>query len=93
MESPFFRVSLIVLGCFVAFTLCWALWGYFTPGDYFANGSKWLNSSLLGAAVIGGALGGLSRGRFVLSAWALLFVASLAFWFLVPDGWWAHGAP
>jgi hypothetical protein len=90
MESLFVRVSLIVVGCFVAFTLCWALWGYFTPGDSFANGNEWLNPSLLGATIVGGALGGFSRGRFVLSAWALFLVASLAFWFLLPDGWWAN---
>lgn len=81
------------IGGAVAFTLCWALWGYLTPGDYFANGSSWLSPSLLAAAIAGGALGMHSRNRYAAAAWMLLLLASLTFWFLVPDGWWAHGPP
>lgn len=99
MNARFFVLSSVhalraLSACAAAFafvTAAWAIWGYFTPGDYFANGSSFVWPSLLCAF-----LAGLAFGWHLAAAPAarviLVFgvVASLAFWLLVPNGWWAH---
>jgi len=78
-------------GAFALVTAGWALWGYLTPGDYFANGSTLLWPSLVVALVIGSALGwSFSPMRVARTMLVIGVVASLAFWSFVPNAWWAH---
>jgi len=84
------RVLTSVGGAFAGFTLCWVAWGKATPGDFFANGNPLLAPTLVGALLIGGALGAFAHGRKGAIVIALLAAAALLFWVLVPDGWWAH---
>ena len=99
MLAPTFSVMLIrdfaircavsVLWAFALFTVVWVVWGFYTPGDFFANGSTFLRPTLA-AGVLIGLLTGFRRGlrwhAFVLA----VAVACLCFWIFVPEGWWAH---
>jgi hypothetical protein len=78
------------LAAFCLLTLTWAIWGFLTPGDFFANGSKLVLPTLGIAGLIGAIVGFRisGRARIVMLVAALL---SLCFWIFVPDGWWAHG--
>jgi len=90
------HISLRLLGsalaAFCLLTFTWVVWGFLTPGDFFANGSKLVPPTLGIAATVGVIVGfRLSgRARIVLLVAALL---SLCFWIFIPDGWWAHGPP
>ena len=83
------RSSGSLLCAFVLFTLGWILWGYFTPGDFFGNGSALVTPSLAVSAILGLIAGFRAAGR-----WRILILvvaaASLCFWIFAPDGWWAH---
>jgi hypothetical protein len=81
-----------VLGAFALGTACWAIWGFLTPGDLFANGNPLVEPSLLACVLFGGATGykfrGMPRGLVLLAA-----VCTVCFWLFVPDGWWATPPP
>ena len=82
----------MIAGAFCLFTGAWVAWGWFTPGDFFANGSDFLEVSLVAAAGLGLLLGRKLPQRLQ----AILLVASLfalGFWLFVPTGWWAHELP
>ena len=78
-------------GGFVGFTLCWVAWGLATSGDHFPW-SSWTYPSLGAVAIVGGAVGWATCGTRARYMCVALCVASAAFWFLAPDGWWAHEA-
>jgi len=70
-------------------TGCWAFWGCMTPGDLFANGSPLVFPSLLVAVLIGLVAGYKLQAKLFCAAVWFALLLSLAFWLLVPDGWWA----
>lgn len=77
------------LGAFSSATICWFVWGfYFTPGDYFANGSRWVNPTLVLALLVGGGLAYLG-GRWTRLVVIAISLLCAAFWISTPDGWWA----
>jgi hypothetical protein len=69
---------------------CEALWGYLTPGDWFANGHPLVFPSYLAAMFIGLVF----RYRIRSSIFRLGTIASLlaSVWYCcyVPDGWWVN---
>ena len=73
-------------------TLVWIGWGLSTPGDYFANGNRLVEPTLIGAFLVGICIGFwlASRIRTVIQ---VAVAAALCFWVLVPNGWWSHGLP
>jgi len=82
------------LGAFSAFTLCWVVIGLVGGGDFFAQGRAAIALLLLGLSIVGGVVLGaraIKRGARV--AIIVLACGCLAFWFLVPDGWWALPPP
>jgi hypothetical protein len=83
------RSAASLLSAFELFTLVWILWGYFTSGDFFGNGSALVTPSLAIAGIIGLIAGFRAKGW-----WSILIlgisIASLCFWIFAPDGWWAH---
>jgi hypothetical protein len=81
------------LGSFALATLTWIAWGMFTPGDFFGNGSPLVNVTLLAAGVGGALLGWRAVGRWSRGALLMLAALCVAFWTLVPNGWWARRPP
>jgi hypothetical protein len=78
-----------LLGSFCLLTVTWIIWGILTPGDFFGNGS-WFVEPTLGIAAIVGAIVGFrisGRPRIVMFVTAAL---SVCFWLFIRDGWWAH---
>ena len=82
----------LLLGIFSGVTLVWVCWAAATPGDFFGNGSRLLLPSLAAAAVTGGALGRTLASRFP-RLLLLAALVSVAYWAIVPDGWWAKPPP
>ena len=81
------------LGAFCAVTICWFVWGFFfTPGDYFANGSRWVNRTLLISLLVGAGLAYLAGPWLRVLVVAISLVCA-AFWIFTPDGWWAAPPP
>ncbi|MBK9516174.1 MAG: hypothetical protein IPO09_02250 [Anaeromyxobacter sp.] len=82
----------LLLGMFSGVTLAWVSWAAATPGDFFGNGSRLLLPSLAAAAIIGGALGRTLAPRLP-RVLVLAAMVSIAYWAIVPDGWWAKPPP
>ena len=86
------RAAAAFAGAFCFFTLAWIAWGFATPGDLFANGSTFLELSLIVAAGVGL----LAGHKLPQKLHIILLVASLFalwYWLFVPEGWWAHPPP
>jgi hypothetical protein len=89
LHSVASRALMAILSAFCLMTVCWVGWAWATPGNYFANGSRWLFPSLAGAGFIGLAAGWGAHGLAHLLI-ALFSVASLCYWVFVQTGWWSH---
>ena len=87
------RLAFCVLGMFSWSTGAWIAWGYFTPGDYFANGSSWLLPSLLATSIGGALFGFIAQAALVRGFIVAMVVCAVAFWLFAADGWWAHNPP
>ena len=94
MPAPSIRSLFAIAGAFIVFSAVWVAWGILTPGDYFANGSRWalweLRISPLAGANIGYLGSKYRMGRYVLLA---LMVAVIVFFISAPNGWWLKGLP
>lgn len=86
------RSSIGVAALVASVTAVWVLWGWGTPGDSFANGNSLVLPSLAAAGVVGFLVGWRVRGVGQVVV-ALLFVAAVLFWLVVPDGWWVTPPP
>lgn len=88
------RLLLASAGAFAGFTLAWIVICLGNSGDAFPQGPARVMLPLL---LVGPSLGALagSRASSRLAVVTLLALAVLAasFWALVPNGWWAVGAP
>ena len=67
-------------------------YGLLTPGDYLANGNSFVFPSLGVAAFVGLIVGFRATVRLRVLIFAAI-IASLGFWILVPEGWWAKAPP
>jgi hypothetical protein len=81
-------VFFTILGGLSPFTACWVICGWLTPGDFFANGSPWADISQLVTLLAGAIVGYKAKSVWLRTAILIAGIASLCFWFLVPDGWW-----
>ncbi|MDC0721798.1 hypothetical protein [Nannocystis bainbridge] len=93
--SPRLRRSLLAAaGTFAGFTLAWIAVGLGNSGDAFPQGAA---RQLLPLLLVGpglGAFAGLrASSRLAVITLLALTLLSASFWLLVPDGWWAVGAP
>lgn len=90
------QVSLRLLGAMLSavclFTAAWVVWGFATPGDYFANGSSLLLPTLVLATAVGLIAGFRASGR-VRTVFLVAAVVSACFWIFIPAGWWATPPP
>jgi len=89
VHGPASRALMAALGAFCFLTVCWAAWGWATPGDDFANGSPLVFVTMVGASLVGLAAGWSAKGPVRLLI-ALLSGAALCYWASVPTGWWSH---
>jgi hypothetical protein len=80
-------------GSFVFLTLTWILWGLFTPGDFFGNGSPLVYVSAITAGLIGFVTGFRKKPKWMTVSGILLVALCLFFWLFVRDGWWATPPP
>ena len=87
------RSSIGVAALVASVTAVWVLWGWGTPGDSFANGNSLVLPSLAAAGVVGFLVGWRVRRGLGQVVVALLFVAAVLFWLVVPDGWWVTPPP
>ena len=83
------RTATAFVGAISLVTICTFAWAVETPGDFFANGSAALMPSLLISALGGLTIGWFARPRLRVAI-LILTGASVAYWFCVPTGWWAH---
>jgi hypothetical protein len=79
-----------LLGGFCVFSIVEIIWGYFTPGDYYANGCRWVVPSFWLASFVGFGSGWYGNNRIFRIVVAVISFAAIAYWVFVPDGWWAH---
>jgi hypothetical protein len=84
---------LALTGGFTGATLGWIVWGIMTPGDAFANGSSFVEATVLALGALGGYAAFKARSRWARISTALVSVLCAAFWVAVPDGWWAKPPP
>jgi hypothetical protein len=82
-----------LMGACTGATLGWIGWGVVTPGDIFANGSYFVDPTLLALGLLGGFAGFKARSRRARIAVSATSALSAAFWLAVPDLWWAHPPP
>ena len=82
-----------IISLIPSLTLCWVIWGVITPGDSFANGSKFFWPSILVVAGVSLILSFMFTSKGVRVFISLAVIASLCFWLFVPNGWWASGPP
>lgn len=90
------RVAALPFGVTSAFALatgCWAVWGWLTPGDFFANGSPLLFPSLLVAIGAGALLGCKLRRPWQRALLGVATAAAICFHVFVPGGWWVTPPP
>jgi FtsH-binding integral membrane protein len=88
------RFLFLAAAAFAAFTLAWVVVAFVNNGDAFPQGLAVPMLPLLGLSPVAVAWS-LRRndsklGRVLVAAATLLAVA---FWLLVPNGWWAVGPP
>ena len=76
-----------VLAAVFLFTAAWVVWGFVTPGDYFANGSNLLLPTLVLGTAVGLIAGFRASGR-VRTVFFVVAVVSACFWIFVPADWW-----
>jgi hypothetical protein len=85
------QVSLQLLGAVLAavflFTAACVVWGFVTPGDYFANGSNLLLPTLVLVTAVG-LVAGFRASGWVRTVFLVAAVASACFWIFVPADWW-----
>lgn len=79
---------------FVAFTAVWIGLGILNTGDAFPQGPArvWMPMIVVGPLAAAW-MGWRRAGRRFGVAVAVLAVLAVAWWVLVPDGWWAVGPP
>lgn len=87
------RILFAMLGASVLFTACQIGWAFYTPGDYFANGSGWVGPTELITSALGFVIAYHVRKRVIRICLVAMSLASLAYWVFVPMGWWAKGPP
>src|SRR5437016_2429584 len=87
------KLAFALMWAFVLVTGCEALWGYLTPGDFFANGNPLVQPSYLAAAIAGLVIGFTVRAKTLRAVVLLAVLASLWYWCFVPGDWWVHPPP
>ena len=93
--SPRLRRSLLAsAGAFAGFTLAWISVCLGNTGDAFPQGpARMMLPLLLVGPGLGALAGSRANSRLAVVTVLALTAVSLSFWALVPDGWWAVGAP
>ena len=86
-NRPILRLITAALGGFCFVTIAEVIWGFLTPGDYFANGSPLLLPSVIASLTLGLYLGIKASGRLRVAIF-VLSVACMCYWVFVPVGWW-----
>jgi hypothetical protein len=64
-----------------------------TPGDAFANGSRFVEVTVLALAILGGYAAFHARSRSLRIAVTVATLLSATFWLAVWDGWWVKPPP
>lgn len=93
--SPRLRRSLLAsAGAFAGFTIAWIAVCLGNTGDAFPQGpAQGMLPLLLVGPGLGALAGSRASSRLAVATLLALMALSLSFWALVPDGWWAVGAP
>ena len=86
------KIAAGTLGALSLFTTVWVGWELAAHGDSMGNSGAAL-PSLFGAVLIGFALGFRFGATALFYLLVVLGLASLAYWFLVPSGWWITPPP